>query len=128
MLHTAQAYADKADIREQHACTLAGCIHCPHLSQFWLSASLMSGDADKLLLWGLQPQLKQLLLMKQAYRPDQCLANVVTQHVSGAPASWLLAVRDIQPVSSMKLDWEVEVAAIKRALRDSVDQQKVINV
>jgi hypothetical protein len=88
----------------------------------------MSGDADKLLLWGLQPQLKQLLLMKQAYRPDQCLANVVTQHVTGAPASWLLSVRDIQPVSSMNLDWEVEVAAIKRALRDSVDQQKVINV
>lgn len=35
---------------------------CPHLSRFWLSASVLSGEADKLLLRRLQPQLQRLLI------------------------------------------------------------------
>jgi hypothetical protein len=89
----------------------------------WLSASLLSDNADKLLLQGLQPQLKRLLLLKQAHR-EALTTGIVRERVPHAPASWLLPVRDIQPVTSMQLDWEVDVAAIKQAAQDSAGQKK----
>jgi hypothetical protein len=77
VLYTAQAYADKQDISEQQADTLARLVRCLHLSQFWLSAAALSGDAGKLLLRALQPQLQQQLLLKLAYTVVQCSGSWV---------------------------------------------------
>jgi hypothetical protein len=76
---------------------LAPLVRCPHLSQFWLSASVLSGDADKLLLRGLQPQLKRLLLHKPACTsaPDRTVA-AITRNVPDVAVSWLLPLGDIQ--------------------------------
>jgi hypothetical protein len=127
VLHTAQAYTNSkaaAGCDQQPLVDkLAPLVRCPHLSQFWLSAALLSGDADKLLLQGLQPQLKQLLLLKQSHSKGLS-ADVITKHAADAPASWLLPVRDIKPVYSTKLEWEVDVAAIRQKAQDSASQQK----
>lgn len=109
-------------------------MRCPHLSQFLLSASVLSVDADKLLLQGLQPQLKQLQLLNAGCSPDPICSSSsvqglhsehIKQHVSGAPASWLLPVREVQPVSSAQIEWEVEVAEVRRIAQDSASQKKV---
>ena len=75
VLFTAQVYADK--LREASLAIvgslhgeqlaidkLAPLVRCPHLSQFWLSASVLSDDAHDLLLQKQQPQVKRLLLLK----------------------------------------------------------------
>ena len=131
MLFTAQSYTDKlmSSSSQQHAVDkLAPLVRCPHLSQFWLSASVLSRDADKPLLCGLQPagapQLKRLMLLKQAHKVDACLtAAVITQYVPCAPDSWLLPVRDIQP-AVRELEWTLDVAAIRQAGKDSADQKQ----
>jgi hypothetical protein len=124
VLYTAQAYADKlaasGSSSQLAVDALAPLVRCPHLSQFWLSASVLSDDADKLLLWGLQLQLKRLLLLKPACQSVR--AEDINTSVSEAPASWLLPVRDLQLVSSQVI-WNLDVAAIKKAAQDSANQQ-----
>jgi hypothetical protein len=126
VLYTAQYFFQKQSYqnKQQTMNKLAPLVRCPHLSQFWLSASVLSSGAHKLLLRDLQPQLKQLLLVKQAHGAEQSLtAEVISDYVDEAPESWLLPARDIQPVSSRELDWEVDVAAIRQAVQDSASQQ-----
>jgi hypothetical protein len=124
VLYTAQAYGDS--LATQTAVDkLAPLVRCPHLPHFWLSASILSSDADKLLLQRMQPQLKQLMLLKAGRSPSADLSEEdIKKGVPDAPASWLLPVRDIQPVSSMKLEWEVDVAAIRHAAQDSANKKR----
>jgi hypothetical protein len=96
-------------------------VRCPHLSQFWLSASVLSDDADKRLLGALQPQLKRLLLLKPFCGPH-VLWKIAD--IPGVPASWLLPAREIKPVSKAQVCWRLEVAAIKRAARSSTQGQQ----
>ena len=153
MLYTAQAYVDKQTnaAKETFGATpmpvfgaqqasaghlavdkLAPLVRCPHLSQFWLSALVLSDDADKLLMRGLQPQLERLLLVRQAQRRLCWGPSIIISHwpspsdVLGAPASWLLPVRGIQPVSSRQLEWEVDVAAIRQAAQDSAIKKESV--
>jgi hypothetical protein len=123
VLFTAQAYADRlaaagldSSGSQQAVDKLARLVRCPHLSMFWLSASVLSDDASRLLL-GRMPQLKQLLLLKMANSTDALLrADNIQKRVWGVPASWLLPVRDSQQVNRAQLEWEVDVAAIRQAL------------
>jgi hypothetical protein len=125
VLYTAQAYADRlaADALDPQSAVskLAPLVRCPHLSQFWLSASVLSDDADRRLLRALQPQLKRLLLLQPACGtyPGRNVADI-----PGVPASWLLPVRDIQPVSKAQVSWQLDVEAIKRAARSSASQRQ----
>ena len=131
MLLTAQAYADRLAGSGSNPAfhslvvkRLAPLVRCPHLSQLWLSASVLSDDADKLLL-GKQPQLKQLLLLKLASSTDASLsAEAVSKKIWSVPSSWLLPVRDIQPVHSARVDWQLDIAAIRQAALDSVSRQR----
>jgi hypothetical protein len=110
--------------------TLASLIRCPHLPQLWLSAPLLSDNADKLLLRGLQPQLKRLLLLKLDHITDKvqpATAADIEEYIPAAPASWLLPVRDIQPISSAKVEWEVEVVAIREAATQSASQKRTVS-
>ena len=133
MLFTAQAYADRnpwvdpitASVR------LAPLIRCPHLSQFWLSASVLSNEPHKVLLRKLQhvglaqSQLQQLLLRK--FRSANPRGELRPEQIANVPASWLLPVRDIQLVSSVNLTWELDVCAIRTAaLYSGSRKQKAI--
>lgn len=40
------------------------------------------------------------------------------------PASWLLPVRDIRPVSSVKVTWELDVSVIQKAARNGASRQQ----
>ena len=138
MLYTAQAYvglvryadptSDKAKSSQQAMEALAPLVRCPHLSQFWLSASVLSGDAGRRLLRSFQPQLKRLLLLKLTYssraRPSaKDIRDSVSDILDAAlPVSWLLPVRNIQPVSSVVVHWKLDVAAISKAATDTAAQ------
>jgi hypothetical protein len=137
VLYTAQTYADKrqAGSRRQRLAVqkLTPLVRCPHLSQFWVMASALSDDADKLLLSRLQPQLKRLLLAGQDSKllsPSRMLRSTgagpgnINTRSPDVPASWMLPVRDIQLVSSTKVQWEVDVAAIRQAAKDSASRQE----
>jgi hypothetical protein len=136
VLFTAQTYSDRLEEtsfsfnQQPELDKLTRLVRCPHLSQFWLSASVLSDNADKLLLRGLQPQLKRLLLLKLNHITDTVLpvtAAEIEEYIPAAPASWLLPLRDIQPVISGKLDWEVDVAAIRQAAEKSASQKRTIS-
>lgn len=74
VLFTAQAYMDQqpaGDAKQLAAAKLAPLLRCPHLSQFWLSVSVLADHAGEQLLGALQPQLKRLLLRKLACSPQQ---------------------------------------------------------
>jgi hypothetical protein len=129
VLYTAQAYTEHLELSgsSSHPALneLARLVRCPHLSQYLLSASVLSIDADKLVLRRLQPQLMQLLLLKAACRPDASLsADDLKGAVVNAPGSWLLPVRDIQPVSSASIQWELDAATIRQAAQTSASQEK----
>ena len=118
----AQAYVQlgATGSQQQAVDRLAPLVRCPHLSQHWLSALVLSDDADKLLLRGLQPQLKRLLLLKPACSTATGLSAAdIERGIPGVPASWLLPVRDITPVASVEIEWEVNVTAIRQAAEDS---------
>jgi hypothetical protein len=87
---------------------------------------VLSSSLGNLLLRVLQPQLKQLLLLKQADGTDMHIsAEEIQEHVLEAPASWLLPVRDIQPVASVKVDWEVDMGTIKQTAQDCFSQKRL---
>ena len=135
MLYTAQAYVDNLAAAGHdilHAVDrLAPLVRCPHLSQFWLSASVLSDDADRLLLRGLQHRLKRLLLLKQGAAAGSIVtaADIYANQdfPQDMPASWGLPVRDIQPpVNSAQLEWEIDVQDIIPAAQASGSQQQTI--
>jgi hypothetical protein len=122
VLYTAQAYVNRLEAAgfdpQQARDKLAPLVRCPHLSQHWLSASVLSDDADKLLLGGLQPQLKRLLLLKPARSTDAGLsAASIARCIAQVPASWLLPVREITPFSSVTAEWELDVTSIRQTAR-----------
>ena len=97
---------------------------CAAPTSHWLSASVLADDASKRLLGALQPQLKRLLLLKQARSPSAALGvDDIKRHVPQVPPSWLLPARDIKPARSRKVEWQLDVAAIKQAAQDSAKRQ-----
>jgi hypothetical protein len=93
-------------------------------------ASALTDDADKLLLSRLQPQLKRLLLAGQDSKllsPSRSTGagpETFNKRSPAVPASWMLPVRYIQLVSSTKVQWGVDVAAIRQAAKDSASRQE----
>jgi hypothetical protein len=85
-----------------------------------MSASVLSEDADRLLLRGLQPQLKRLVMLTPA---SSTAAGKRVEDIPGAPASWLLPVRCITPVSNVVEEWCLGVADIRQAAQDSATHQ-----
>lgn len=126
MLFTAQAYVD--DLRSSGLSSddivpvqgkLAGLVRCPHLSPAWRAAAVLSDSASEQLLGGLQKPLRRLLLLQlQVSRP---LASRIESDVPGAPSSWLLPTRTCKRVSSVQLEWAVDVAAIKQATQTAAN-------
>lgn len=131
VLYTAQQYVDN----QPESCSkdakskLAPLVRCPHLSHFWLSASVASSDAPKLLLSELRPQLRHLLLAQRPGLTNDITSTAVMKSeklggLSTAPASWLLPARKTKEVSSVQLQWVVELSAIKAAAVEAATSKK----
>jgi len=105
---------------------LAPLIRCPHLSPFWLSASVLSEDAPKLLLNQLSKQVGELTMAQHA-QPGQPLKDP-HKLLPGAPASWALGKRASKPPSSVQVTWELEVSKLRQAAQDSARQQKTVQL
>jgi len=101
-------------------------IRCPHVSPFWLSASVLSDDAPKLLLNQLSKQVGKLIMAQHA-QPGQPLKDP-HKLVSGAPASWALGKRARKPRSSVQVTWELEVSKVRQVAQDSARQQKRVEL
>jgi len=127
VLYTAQKYVDSITDPQQWqaaAQKLAPLIRCPHVSTFWLSASVLSDDAPKLLLNQLSKQVGQLVMVQQA-QPGQRLKDP-HKLVPDAPASWALGKRAVKPPSSVQVTWELEVSKLRQAAQDSARQQETV--
>jgi len=103
---------------------LAPLIRCPHVSPFWLSASVLSVDAPKLLLNLLSKQVGKLIMIQQA-QPGQPLKEPRTL-VPGAPFSWALDKRASKRPSSVQVTWELEVSKLRQASQGSARQKKTV--
>jgi len=125
VLSTAQKYVDNiTDPQRKQAAAqkLAPLIRCPHVSLFWLSASVLSDDAPKLLLNQLSKQVGKLIMVQHA-QPGQPLKDP-HKLVAGAPASWALGKRASKPRSSVQVTWKLEVSKLRQAAQKSARQQK----
>ena len=125
VLFTAQAYINKISNSEQQQQAkqrLAKLIRCPVLSRFWLSASVLSAQAPQLLLSDFQPQLQQLLLLRQvASAQDLCTpGNGPLTLVPDAPPSWGLGPRTSRE-ASCSLEWHLDVSVIRTAAESSME-------
>jgi hypothetical protein len=103
---------------------LARLTRCPHLSRYWLSASIAAEQAYMRLLADLRPQLRRLLLRDaQADYPVQSADLREGQQLAGAPPSWALGRRAIKSVGSVDLVWQLDVSQLRDAARRSFVSQ-----
>jgi hypothetical protein len=96
---------------------LAPLVRCPYLSPFWLTATLVSPSADKLLLGSYIPQIRQLAPFLQAYSA-QVAASSIRQIIPTAPSSWAQQQHihiSGQPVELASLYWSVPWVEITQA-------------
>ena len=132
VLYTAQQYVNHItaiEQKQQAGQQLARLIRCTRLSTYWLSVSVHSPFARGLLLncdKDVSSHVKELLLMRQANPAEPVPANAVMAVLSNAPA-WLAASRGLPPraerqVSSVQLQWSVNVDDIKAAAQRSSNQ------
>jgi hypothetical protein len=131
ILFTAEKYIDRIwsscepaqrDFAEQQ---LARQIRCPHLSRYWLSASVAEEKARMRLLAELRPQLRRLLLLREA-QADYSVQSADLregQQLAGAPASWALGCRVFKPVGSVQLVWQLDVSKLRELARRSFTSQ-----
>jgi hypothetical protein len=133
VLYTARRYCSELEDEEQqeHARgQLARQIRCPHLSHFWLSGSVNSAKADEMLLAELRPQIRRLLLLRAA-QSDYPVKDADLREggrLAGAPPSWGLWRRVIQPLGSVQLVWQVEISKLRDAARRSAAEQEDVDV
>lgn len=131
VLFTAEQYVDhiwssceptQRDFVEQQ---LARQIRCPHLSRYWLAGSVAAEEAYLRLLADLRPQLRRLLLVREA-QADYSVQSADLregQLLAGAPASWALGRRVVKPVGSVQLVWQLDVSKVREAARHSFASQ-----
>jgi hypothetical protein len=119
VLYTAQAYVDKlkgasldrADIQLVGS-KLAALVRVPQLSTLWQAASALADCAQEQLLGGQQKQLRQLLLLQASV--SQTTAKDIKAVIPSAPASWLLGPRTTKKAGSVRVEWGVDVSAVKQ--------------
>lgn len=110
---------------------LARHIRCPHLSQYWLGASVLSDRAKHMLLCELQPQLKQLMMARLADPTRHVTLEDLKEGVPDVPPSWFCPRRppSKQDLSGgVQVQWVVPVADIRKACQDSFRQRKTVNL
>ena len=129
VLYTAQSYANRiSDLQQQDAAKeqLAPLIRCPHLSSYWLTACAWSDDADELLLSGYVEQLQKLAMMRAAdaaFKPPD--AAFLQEYLPGALASWSAGKRSHKQVSSVSVEWDLDVSDIRTAAQRCAQEQKL---
>ena len=136
ILYTAQQYIDQLGGEQQDLARqrLAPLIRCPHLSRYWLAASVNSAKADTMLLAELRPHLRRLLMLVEAkpgYTVDSTdlrVGGAPGVLLPGAPASWALGRRASKPVASVQVEWQLDVSALRDAARRSAAEQQTTSL
>jgi hypothetical protein len=132
VLYTARQYISNLEDEQydQAQQQLARVIRCPHLSRFWLSGSVNSADAGDMLLAELQPQLRQLLLLRDAQEDYNVEAADLQEGgwLAGAPPSWALGRRASKPVRSVQLEWQLDVSELRDAAHRSAAKQGFVRL
>jgi hypothetical protein len=128
VLYTAQQYVYQLGKEQQaHAKQLlAPLIRCPHLSRYWVTASVNSAKADTMLLAELRPHLRHLLMLTEA-KPGYTVDGTDLREgglLAGAPASWALCRRISKPVSSVQVAWQVDVSDLRNTGRRCAAEQQ----
>lgn len=131
VLYTAQQYINQlAEQQQAHARQrLAPLIRCPHLSRYWLAASVTSA-ADTMLLAELRPHLRHLLILGEA-KPGYTVDGTDVREgglLAGAPASWAMGRRVSKPVSSVQLLWRLDVSALRNSAHRCAAEQQTISM
>lgn len=133
ILYTAQQYVDQLPQKDQSAVAQkpAPLIRCPHLSAFWLSVSVMSESAAKLVLFTQRTHVQKLLMMRLANRQQP--VKKLQQLLKGAPESWWLKQRAHKPVDKVMLTWKLDVqelkaAAIRSAQPSALAENRPVNL
>jgi hypothetical protein len=102
-------------------------IRCPHLSSYWLSASVLSASAPELLLHALNAPLQRLLLLRNTDPGFEPTAAQIEELIPGAPASWGLEKRKSKSVTSVHMTWHLSVSQLRDAAQRSAKQQSTFN-
>jgi hypothetical protein len=132
VLFTAEAYVNNMPTETDEECTakeaakakLAPLIRCPHLSQFWVAAAVLSEEAINLLLEKVENPVKQLLIAMQAAPGADISPTNITDEVEDAPASWVLPRRVYRPLTiRVQVQWTVPVAEVQATAQASAAKQ-----
>jgi hypothetical protein len=127
---TNQSHGDRRKQQDLAKQRLAPLIRCPHLSRYWLSGTVNSLDADAMLLAELRPQIRQLLLLRDA-KADYMVTDTSLLEgnpLAGAPPSWVLEQRVVKPVGSVELVWQLEVCKLRDTARLAAAGKHAIEV
>lgn len=126
VLFTAQAFLHKhykrskwgagdgtSAARDPYVRQLGRLVRCQHISQFWLTAAILSNDSTKLVLGSCRSLLKKLLIAHSA-EPGRDVTSIIAKEIKGAPDSWVLPPRVRQPLAEgVQLQWGFSLAAVK---------------
>jgi len=131
VLYTAERYVASQETHPlQHTAArqqLARVVRCPHLSDFWLMASVLSGDKRRLLR-PVRQQLKQLRLAWAADPSQRVTGDKLLQLLPEAPHSWALGPRISRAVGPVQVVWKLDVSKLKEAAMRCVAQRSVVRL
>jgi hypothetical protein len=107
---------------------LAPHVRCQHLSMFWLSACVHSKDkALSAVFSPFKKQLKKLLMMRLADN-DFVTQDELQLHLTTAPPSWRLGMRDVRDVHSVQLVWPLRISTLRSAAQRASSRQDLVEV
>lgn len=153
MLYTAQAYYDRVKrLNSSLAPTvqqaLAAHVRCPYLSNFWLSATVMSDERVNSVLRPHKLHLREMLLLRlalatgpsSAAEPAFKLHGLAAEQQSAiriassgipleVPASWRLGPRTMRPHrGEVRLTWAVDVNSLRLAALTNAPRPNGVHV
>lgn len=131
VLYTAQHFVDNPHVDDRRAAArkLAPLIRCPHLSVFWLSMSVMSEKAHRMLLFSQRAHVQRLLLLRLAEQKQPAgKPEDLQQLLQGAPESWWLKQRVHKPVQQVELTWELDVERLKTSAILSATEDRAVTL
>jgi hypothetical protein len=131
VLYTLCRYLDRlsAAQREHARHVLAPLIRCQHLSQYWLTSALDSTHATEYaVLADLHPLLMRLLVLRSAQAGAVVQALDLQRLLPGSPPSWLLGPRISSRVSSVSVDWDLDISKLRETAQRCVAEGKLVKL
>lgn len=126
VLYTAQQYVNSLpEAQRSHAADqLSLLIRCPHMSVYWLPASVLRDNAPGVLLHKLRPHVQRMLLMRIAEPQFRPTASKLARLLPGAPESWSLGTRQHKLIESVPVTWQLSVSELRDAVNRSAETKR----